>query len=166
MAHSQHVTTTGDGKTPELLLKNLQPDTRYIVDNGSYIYETDSAGRVVYAEGHLDQVVDQADRVRNESEQKLAGGTDRLPADHGGHFLATLFGGPGEGINLTAQHSHVNLSAYKRLENSWATSIEAGHSVDVRITTVYPADSLRPSTYRVVYQIDGGKPITKVIPNR
>jgi DNA/RNA non-specific endonuclease/Tuberculosis necrotizing toxin len=166
MAHTQHVTTTGDGKTPELLLKNLQPDTRYIVDNGSYIYETDSAGRVVYAEGHLDQVVDQADRVRNESEQKLAGGTDRLPADHGGHFFATLFGGPGEGINLTAQHGHVNLSAYKRLENSWTTSIEAGHSVDVRITTVYPAESLRPSAYQVVYQIDGGKPITKVIPNR
>jgi hypothetical protein len=153
LPHTQHVTTAGDGKTPELLLKNLQPDTRYIVDN-TYLYETDSRGRVVYAEGHLDQTLDVADRVRNEYQQKLAGGADRLPGDHGGHFFGTLFGGPGEGINLTAQNGRlVNLGEFKVLENTWADAIREGKPVHVEITAVYPGDKLRPSEFKVTYQI-------------
>ena len=165
VAHTQHVPTTGDGKTPELLLKNLQPDTRYIVDNGTYIYETDTVGRVVYAEGHLDQIVDAADRVRNPSEQRLAGGADRLPGDHGGHFFATLFGGPGEGINLTGQHAHVNLSDYKRLEIIWADAIKDGKTVRVEVTATYPGDKLRPSQYDVTYQIGNGREVQRTIDN-
>ena len=115
----------------------------------------DSA-RVVHAEGNLDQVVKELeDRSRHGGQQTSAGGADRLDVDHGGHIFATLFGGPGEGINLTAQWSKVNLGAYKALENQWAAAIDSGKSVRVEVNLSYP-EGLRPSRYDVEYQIDGG----------
>jgi hypothetical protein len=164
VAQTQHVTMTGDGRTPELLLSNLQPDTRYIVDS-TYIYETDSLGRVVYAEGHLDRTVDLADRVRNPGEQTAAGGVDRLSGDHGGHFFATLFGGPAEGINLTGQSARVNLSDFRTLENRWANAIRQGETVQVEIRAIYPGDRLRPSQYEVTYRIGDGRPVKTTIDN-
>jgi len=150
------IDTLGDGKTPELLRENLAPNTRYEVDGGRYVYETDELRRVAYAEGTIDQTVPARDRVRNGVEQTAAGVPDRLAGDHGGHFFATRFGGPSEGVNLTAMRGNLNQSGYKKLENAWAGLVARGHRVDVRVVADYEGTSLRPSSYRVWRQVDGG----------
>ncbi|QKS11730.1 DNA/RNA non-specific endonuclease [Curtobacterium sp. Csp1] len=140
----------------DLYHKAIEANTRYEIDGGKWVYETDEHARVVHAEGHLDQVVKELEnRSRHGGQQTAAGGADRLRVDHGGHIFATLFGGPGEGINLTAQWSKVNLGAYKALENQWAAAIDSGRSVRVEVNLTYP-DRFRPSRYDVEYQIGDG----------
>lgn len=144
----------------DLYHKSIEANTRYEIDGGKWVYETDEHARVVHAEGNLDQVVkDIADRNRHGGQQTEAGGLDRLDIDHGGHIFATLFGGPGEGINLTAQWNKVNLGAYKVMENDWAKAINEGSSVRVEVHIEYPdlpAGNLRPHAYDVEYRIGDG----------
>ncbi len=52
---------------------------------------------------------------RNRREQAAAGGPDRLAGDHGGHIFGTLFGGPGERVNINAMASKINQGAYERM---------------------------------------------------
>ncbi|MGN7189665.1 DNA/RNA non-specific endonuclease [Curtobacterium sp. MCBA15_004] len=145
------------GWNTDLYHKAIEPNTRYEIDGGKWVYETDEHARVVHAEGHLDQVVKQLeDRNRHGGQQKTAGGDDRLDVDHGGHIFATLFGGPGEGINLTAQWSKVNLGSYKALENQWAAAIDSGKSVRVEVNLEYAGKNLRPDLYDVRWQVGDG----------
>ncbi len=144
----------------DLYHKAIEANTRYEIDGGKWVYETDEHARVVHAEGHLDQVVKELEnRSRHGGQQTAAGGADRLRVDHGGHIFATLFGGPGEGINLTAQWSKVNLGAYKVMENDWAKAINEGSSVRVEVHIEYPdlpEGNLRPHAYDVEYRIGDG----------
>jgi hypothetical protein len=156
---------TPGGWEHALYHKNLLPQTQYVVDGGKWMFQTDHLSRVVYAEGHLDGINDLVDRVRHSGQQVHAGGVDRLPGDHGGHIFATLFGGPGEGVNLTAQFGKLNLGAYKALENDWAKAITDGHTVDVRVTIDHPEGSVRPSQYVVGYRVDDGRWLRKVFAN-
>lgn len=37
---------------------------------------------------------------RNSYQQKVSGRDDRGAKDHGGHLIASMFKGPGEGVNI------------------------------------------------------------------
>ncbi|BDZ50325.1 hypothetical protein GCM10025867_25660 [Frondihabitans sucicola] len=141
--------------THELYHKNVEANTTYSIDGGKYLFQTDEHARVVHAEGHLHTVVDAADRARHNGQQVKAGGVDRQWFDDGGHFFGTVFGGPGEGVNITAQWSHLNRGSFRDLESSWADTIDEGGAVHVEIDVKYPGESLRPEAYTVYHQVDG-----------
>ena len=62
---------------------------------------------------------------------------------------------PCELDNLVSQSSMVNLSQYKRLENSWARAIADGKNVSVEVNVIYLNDSLRPHAFEIGHTIDG-----------
>jgi hypothetical protein len=67
-----------------------------------YLYRTDAKGRVAEVTGELRLKTGD----RHGTEQSTSGGTDRRKKAHeggvddGGHLVATIFKGPGEGLNL------------------------------------------------------------------
>lgn len=138
----------------------LKPNENYEV-NG-YKYETDSKGRIKHCEGTLR--LEQGER--NLKAQLEAGGEDRHTGDgteydlddkdDGGHLIATRFGGSGEIDNLVAQNYHLNRSEYKKMEDSWATTLketnekdEQKYDVHVEIKPVYRGDDQRPGAFIV-----------------
>ncbi|WP_241011009.1 DNA/RNA non-specific endonuclease [Mycobacterium camsae] len=132
-------------------LNNPQPNTHYTVDN-RFSYNTDDLHRSTDASGSLEFG---SPSDRNAYQQGIAGGTDRLPGDHGGHIFGAQFGGPGEAINITAMDGTVNKSSYAALENEWKSLLKQGHNVDVDVQIEYPDNSMRPSRYVVNTIVDG-----------
>ena len=49
----------------------------------------------------------------------------------------------------------MNQGEWKTMENSWATAINSGKKVDVKIKVIFDGNSKRPSGYDVEYWIDG-----------
>ena len=141
----------GKGAWNRELNGKLKPDTDYVV-NG-YTYKTDAKGRVASVEGQLD--LSKADR--NGYQQRVAGRSDRLADDHGGHLIASMFGGPGEGINLVAMNKQFNGSAgeWYKLEQTLKVALEEGKDVRVTIDLVYDGASKRPDALNVRSVIDG-----------
>jgi hypothetical protein len=144
------------------LLKSPPPNAAIVVDN-RIVYETDSLARTVRARTVLDQVVPKELRksmqkeFRNRREQTAAGGYDRLAGDHGGHLFGTLFGGPGERININAMASKINQGAYERMEEFWANEIDDNRVVDVSVDIDYPGTSMRPDSFTIIFDTDDGK---------
>lgn len=132
-------------------LNHPAPDSTIIVDD-RFTYRTDDQGRVTHASARL-TVVD-LDHPRSRSAQtELVG---RLPGDHAGHIFARIFQGPADSINLTPMEANkVNLSAYKKIENTWRSALEDGKDVRVEVELVYRKDSMRPDAFAVTYWIDG-----------
>ncbi|WP_417841387.1 DNA/RNA non-specific endonuclease [Terasakiella sp.] len=131
--------------SPELSRNSL-----YRVDD-RYDYYTDNLGRVDKVEGRLEL----GQKDRNTYQQVCAGGDCRGPTDQGGHLIASIFNGPGEGLNLVPMERLVNQSRYKTLENTWKQALLDGKAVDVKIEPVYSGNSKRPDGFKVEYQIDG-----------
>lgn len=135
-------------------LNNPAPNTQYTVDN-QYQFTTDSHGRSTSVEGQL--ALD-APSDRNGYQQRIAGGEDRLPGDHGGHIIGSQFGGPGEAINLSAMRDTLNAFGprdYYNLENEWKSLMQQGHSVEVKVEIDYVGESRRPDSYSVETYVDG-----------
>lgn len=139
---------------------NLKTNEKYEV-NG-YKYETDSKGRIKHCEGSLRL----EEGKRNLVAQREAGGADRHTGDgieydvndkdDGGHLIATRFGGSGEKDNLVAQNYNLNRGEYKKMENSWAKTLEerdkqdnSKYDVHVEIKPVYRGNSERPGAFIV-----------------
>lgn len=129
----------------------LKPNIIYM-SNG-YTYETDSLGRIINVKGELSDVK----APRNNRAQLKAGGADRLDGDHGGHLVASQFGGSGELDNLVAMAGKLNQGEYKRLENIWAKSLAEGRKVEIDVSPVYEGNSLRPNGFNIKYLIDGSQ---------
>ncbi|HEY3004575.1 MAG TPA: DNA/RNA non-specific endonuclease [Kribbellaceae bacterium] len=138
-----------------------EPSSVYVVDD-RYLYITDKAARVTHAEGWLGWLPSSRNGDRRDLEaQRQAGEPDRRRTDQGGHLFATMFDGPGEAINLTAQSAVQNgpvkgTDNWWRLEDSWralrASGIQVHASIDVR----YPdAVSRRPEARTEVDRHDG-----------
>jgi predicted ribonuclease toxin of YeeF-YezG toxin-antitoxin module len=106
----------------------------------------------------------QPDQRRSRSAQRNAGNPNRLPNDHGGHFIAREFGGPEISYNHFAQNARFNSSDYRKLENDWKGSLKAGKKVSVDIRARYPTSSKRPDMIRVVYYVNG-KRLFQSFPN-
>lgn len=114
-----------------------------------YLYETDSKGRIINAI---------ADPLKISGAKRLMHSSNpagKLEFDHAGHIIADRFGGSPELDNIIAQAKDVNLSDYKKLENSWATAIKEGKEVKVDIEIKYDEDKLRPDVFHVKSWIDG-----------
>ncbi|WP_309455265.1 DNA/RNA non-specific endonuclease [Acinetobacter sp.] len=135
------------------LANKPESNTIYKFENG-YTYKTDANGRVSSVQADLE--LGKIDR--NSYQQKVSGRADRAQDDHGGHLIASMFNGPGEGINLVPMNAKFNGSggAWYELEKSWKNALESNQSVKVNITPVYSGTSKRPSSF-VVEQNVGGK---------
>jgi hypothetical protein len=143
-------------------IQSLRPksSTRKI-EAGGYGFEADAQDRTVRASGQLRL---QPDQPRSRSVQRNAGKPNRLPNDHGGHFIAREFGGPEISYNHFAQNARFNSSDYRKLENDWKGSLKAGKKVSVDIRASYPISSKRPDMIRVVYYVSG-KRLFQSFPN-
>lgn len=138
----------GKGAWNDTLNAPLRANADYHVND--YVYKTDSEGRVASVEGELR--LEQADR--NTYQQGKA--ADRgLPGDQGGHWIASIFDGPGEAINLYPQNGNFNMGEWRSLEHTWQEALEQGKHVEVKIEGVYNDDSVRPDRIMVRYSIDG-----------
>lgn len=136
-------------------LNRPEPNTRYLVD-GRFEFVTDAHGRVTHSEMLYDQSHMPGDR--NEYQQRIAGGEDRLPNDHGGHTFPAFAGAPGEGINITAMRDTLNAIGqrdYYNMEQEWRRMVAAGHEVRAVVDTSFPGDSRRPEVYTVTTYVDG-----------
>lgn len=136
-------------------LNKPSPNTHYEVDD-RFQYETDANRRVGHAEMSYDSSHEPSDR--NGYQQRIAGGPDRLPGDEGGHIFGTQFGGPGEGINITAMRDTLNSVGtrdYYNLETQWRDLAEQGKQVQVKVDITYPGESMRPNMYAVETYVDG-----------
>ncbi|WP_162249896.1 DNA/RNA non-specific endonuclease [Massilia sp. Root351] len=129
-----------------------KPATKVEIRNG-YEYTLDEAGRVGRIKGKLKS--NPAQSRNTQAQLKAGGGTDRLKTDEGGHFIGRRFDGPTDELNHFAQDMNLNRSAYKVMENEWDRALKAGKEVIVDIKPKYVGDSLRPSTLRINYSIDG-----------
>lgn len=130
-------------------------------DGIAYNFDVDVSNRTVRAYGQLRL---QPDQPRSRSAQRKAGKPDRLPKDHGGHFIGRQFGGPEISYNHFAQNARFNNSEYKKLENEWKGHLKAGRKVRVDIRADYQGNSKRPYQLRIRYYING-KRREKQIPN-
>lgn len=143
--------------------KTLEPNALYVDKTTGYAYTTDNLGRVTNVDGNL--VLDTAER--NTYQQRVVGGSDRLDTDQGGHLIASIFGGPGERINLVPMDANLNMGAWRSMEAGWASEIEAGNSVGVQVKPIYTGDSLRPDAFAVTYQVGSdGRPVTRFFNNK
>lgn len=129
--------------------KSLKPNISY--KNGNYMYKTDDLGRIKNAEGSLSL----GNAKRNSYAQTTIGGSDRLSDDHGGHLIASIFEGSGDIDNLVPMNGNFNQSAWKKMENAWATALKNGANVDVNIKALYKADIKRPHKFVGSYSING-----------
>ena len=57
--------------------------------------------------------------------------------------------------NLVSQAKNVNMSEYKVIENQWAAALKNGQKVSVKIDIKYDAGNSRPTSFSVIYEIDG-----------
>lgn len=132
-------------------LNKPAPNTHYNVDD-RFEYTTDHLARQheMDAKLGLDGPSD-----RNGYQQRISGGEDRLPGDHGGHIFGSQFGGPGEAINLVPMQDKLNLVGYAGLENEWKTLLQEGKQVEVHVDIEYPGNSRRPESYFVETYVDG-----------
>jgi hypothetical protein len=128
------------------------PVVHHTIERNGYQFDIDHEGRTIAASGKL-QLVDSPQRSRRA--QSGAGGTDRKPADDGGHYIAARFRGPAEKFNHFAQDRNFNRGAYRALESQWAKKIAQGHKIMVTITPHYVGHSQRPDKLDVRWSIDG-----------
>jgi HK97 family phage portal protein len=132
------------------------------ISAGGYNFEADVQNRTVRVHGELRL---QPDQPRSRSAQRNAGKPDRLPKDHGGHFIGRQFGGPEIPYNHFAQNARFNVSGYRKLENEWKGYLKGGKKVKVDIRAIYRGNSKRPHKLRIIYRVNG-KFEDLTIPNR
>jgi predicted ribonuclease toxin of YeeF-YezG toxin-antitoxin module len=92
---------------------------------------------------------------RSRSAQLNAGKPDRLPKDHGGHFIGRQFGGPETRYNHFARNARFNNSGYRKLENEWKRELKVGKKIRVNIQAKYIGKSNRPDTINATYYVNG-----------
>ena len=141
--------------------KVLKSNVEYTDSNG-YKYLTDNNGRISNVQGNLQL----GEGTRNEYAQRTVGGVDRLTADDGGHLIGSQFNGSGQIDNLVPQNSSINRvgGEWYKMEQRWADALKEESSVKVDITPIYESNTVRPSTFKVDYWIDGEK-ISKEVMN-
>lgn len=122
------------------------------VSRNGYTYQLDATDRTRQVTGTLTL---NASQSRSRRAQAGAGGSDRLPTDDGGHYIARRFNGPTDAFNHFAQDASFNRGAYRTLEGQWVGDMRQGKSVYVKISPSYSGSSRRPSTINVVYYVDG-----------
>ena len=131
------------------LANKPQANSIYRFDNG-FQYTTDAQKRV--KEVSADLRIDPWNR--NAYQQRIAGGLCRQESDCGGHLIASIFGGPGEAINLVPMDAKLNGAGgeWYKLEQQWKKTLQAGGKVQVKIQPIYSGNSKRPESF-VINQV-------------
>lgn len=136
------------------LAKNPEANSRYMFKNG-YVYDTDAAGRVSNVEADLQLGA----WDRNGYQQGVAGRECRLSTDCGGHLIASMFGGPGEAINLVAMDTKLNGTGggSYRLEQSWKQGLSKvpPDSIQVKVQPLYAETGSRPTSFTIRQVVNG-----------
>ena len=134
------------------IANNPKPNTVYKFEN-DYTYKTDVHGRVSSVQADLQL----GKNDRNTYQQKVSGRDDRASSDHGGHLIASMFKGPGEGINIVPMDKNFNGSGgeWYALERTWKKALESNQTVKVIIKPIYSGNSRRPTSFSVEQQING-----------
>ena len=99
-------------------------------------------------------------KYRNNYQQKTSGKNNgHADDDHGGHLIATMFKGPGEGINLVPMNEKFNGSGrqWYQLETDWKKALNEGKNVQVHIQPIYSDASKRLSGFIVNQTVNGKK---------
>ncbi|MEP9359446.1 DNA/RNA non-specific endonuclease [Sphingomonas sp. KR3-1] len=161
MALALYMGTHGGQMPPNRALpsvaEQISATYRKISANG-YLYELDLADRFKRVTGTLTRNRAQG---RSRKAQELAGGSDRLPKDHGGHVIARRFNGPKDWFNHFAQDGSFNQTEYAALERSWDKAMDAGHTVRIDIRASYEGISRRPSWITAYYWFDGERRVRR-----
>ncbi|WBW95937.1 DNA/RNA non-specific endonuclease [Oceanirhabdus sp. W0125-5] len=149
----------GDQYTKVNRRKTLKSDITYQTPGG-HLYTTDSAGRISNVKGNLEPIT----AKRSEYSQRIVGRdvnnpsvTSKLTTDDGGHLIASQFNGSGGLDNLVPMDSKLNRAGgdWYKMEQEWASALEANKEVFVEIDVIYEGASSRPSKFVVEYTIDG-----------
>lgn len=144
------------------LNRKLAPLATY--EYNGFTYKTDHKGRVIQVKGFLkDKRAD-----RHGYQQSKVGKMGYVGKDEGGHLIASIFNGPGEGINMVPMDGNLNKGAWKAMENGWAKEVDKGNKVHVEINLSYGGSGpkARPDSLQVKQRINGGAPKTRVFKNR
>ncbi|MFD1775285.1 DNA/RNA non-specific endonuclease [Paenibacillus rhizophilus] len=150
----------GTGKVPDKTFVDnpiddtgkLIPNAQYKAGEHQYDYETDHLGRIEKFTADDLKLTTREERLPHDSNTP-----GKEPGDHAGHLAGDRFGGSPEIDNLVSQSSKINLSEYKKIENEWAKALQSNppKHVSVEVKVNYEGDSLRPSSFNVIYEIDG-----------
>lgn len=158
--YGEHFTKGKNGR------RELVPDVVYITEAG-YRYTTDSLGRI--SEVEVDELLLKS-APRKEKMQKVAGREDRLADDHGGHLIASMFNGSGDIDNLVAMNGQINSGGgvWYEMEKSWREALTEvpPKKVSVNIEPIYANGGLRPTEFKVSYQIEGKRRVETIIRNQ
>lgn len=94
---------------------------------------------------------------------RLIKALDSSVGDHGGHLIASMFGGPGEGINIVAMNAKFNGSSgeWYKMEQVWQKALDSKKSVKVKIEPIYSGNSKRPDSFDIT-QVIGDKTSDKI----
>ena len=132
-----------------------EANTIYKFDNG-YTYKTDANGRVNNVEANLELEANDRNKYQQTNSGKNNG---RLPDDHGGHLIASMFKGPGEGINIVPMDKTFNGGGGKwgQLEKDWQNALKQNKEVKVSIKPVYSGTSKRPDSFIVTQKIGSAR---------
>lgn len=127
----------------------LLPNVRYQTGEYNYIYETDDYGRIIWGNALSLMFTKRTSRLKHDPNSP-----GKRSGDHSGHLFGDRFGGSNKIDNLLSQKELVNLSNYKKLENSWARALKQGQLVTVEISVLYTGTDSRPTAFEVNYSID------------
>ena len=144
------------------LANKPEANTVYEFENG-YTYATDSQKRV--KEVTADLKLDAWDR--NSYQQSVSGRECRQGSDCGGHLIASMFGGPGEGVNLVPMDAKLNGASgeWYKLEQQWKNVLSSGGKVQVKIEPVYSGSSKRPSSFTIRFSENNRSEVIRVLKN-
>jgi DNA/RNA non-specific endonuclease len=133
------------------------PNTRYYVDGGRYIFDTDANGLTKTVHINIEGPVDPGARGSFVP-------PGMLPGDQAGHLVPARLGGPGELIDLTAQTQGNNLSTVKIIENQWAKQLQEMGGLHSSISIVRDATG-RPTAYYYQWLDQTGSVVVQKVPN-
>ncbi len=133
----------------------LLPNITYTL--GGNVYKTDSLGRIAKASFQQLELKEAGTkrRVTVDSIQDIGRGFQRVD-DQRGHIIADRFKGANTLANMVPMSPNANQMEYKAIENTWATAIANGKSVNGEIVFEYSGDSFRPDRFSVMYDIGDG----------
>lgn len=137
-------------------LNKPEPNKRIVIEETGHIYHTDNLSRVSLVEADLRK----HENDRNTNQQCISGGCDRLSTDHGGHLIASMFDGLGEGINIVPMDAKFNgvKGRWYEMEMRWRDVLDpknGGGTVQVKIEPIYSGNSKRPDKFIIQERING-----------
>lgn len=134
----------------------LLPNNTYEV-NG-YIYKTDEKGRIISAEGKLQQKDHEDRNVITEKMSDIGKGDER-DSDDRGHLIGDRFNGSGGLENLVPQDASLNRVEINALENALAKAVTDVKDVYLKVEPTYSENSHRPDSFTYTYTVDGEKSV-------